>query len=177
MANPIPTQLSPGVNVSEIDLSQFIVPEGLNVGGMVGIFNWGPGLVATNISTESNLATIFGKPTSDASAVDGNQDFNAAANFLRYSSPLKVIRAIKAGEVNATSDDAGVTWIGSVDQRTLGRRRDRDEGILQGKVSWHIRKLAQSRPLRRRNIRQRFHPRIQRFHPTWWLCRSHHGSI
>jgi hypothetical protein len=119
MANPIPTQLSPGVNVSEIDLSQFIVPEGLNVGGMVGIFNWGPGLVATNISTESNLATIFGKPTSDASAVDGNQDFNAAANFLRYSSPLKVIRAIKAGEVNATSDDAGVTWIGSVDQRTI----------------------------------------------------------
>jgi hypothetical protein len=37
MASPIPTQLSPGVNVSEIDLSQFVQPESFNSGGMVGV--------------------------------------------------------------------------------------------------------------------------------------------
>ena len=40
MANPIPTQLSPGVKVSEVDLSQFVQLESLNTAGMVGIFNW-----------------------------------------------------------------------------------------------------------------------------------------
>ena len=50
----MPFQLSPGVNVSEIDLSQFVQPESLNSGGMVGIFNWGPGY-----ENESQYLRVF----------------------------------------------------------------------------------------------------------------------
>jgi hypothetical protein len=119
MASPIPTQLSPGVNVSEVDLSQFIQPESLNSGGMVGIFNWGPGYEKNRISTESQLAEIYGKPTLDQSDVAGNSDFLSAANFLKYSNNLSVIRALQSTDSNATSDEAGITNINSCQYRTI----------------------------------------------------------
>ena len=111
MASPIPTQLSPGVNVSEIDLSQFVQPESLNSGGMVGSFNWGPCLVANRVTSESDLAALFGKPTLDPSDSLSEIDFFAAANFLKYSNNLKVIRIEQSAETNSTSQEAGITSI------------------------------------------------------------------
>ena len=111
MASPIPTQLSPGVNVSEIDLSQFVQPESLNSGGMVGTFNWGPCLVANRVTSESDLAALFGKPTLDPSDSLSEIDFFAAANFLKYSNNLKVIRIEQSSETNSTSQEAGITSI------------------------------------------------------------------
>jgi hypothetical protein len=111
MASPIPTQLSPGVNVSEIDLSQFVQPESLNSGGMVGTFNWGPCLVANRVTSESDLAALFGKPTLDPSDSLSEVDFFAAANFLKYSNNLKIIRLEQSSETNSTSQEAGITSI------------------------------------------------------------------
>ena len=119
MASPIPTQLSPGVNVSEIDLSQFIQPEALNSAGMVGTFNWGPSLVTTRVTTESDLASVFGKPTLDASDTLLETDFFAASNFLRYSNNLKVVRILQASDSNATSQDLGITGIANCTYRTI----------------------------------------------------------
>jgi len=119
MASPIPTQLSPGVNVSEIDLSQFVQPESLNSGGMVGIFNWGPGYEKNRVSTESQLAELYGKPTLDQSDVVGNTDFLSAANFLKYSNNLNVIRVLKSTDSNSTSDEAGITNINSCQYRSI----------------------------------------------------------
>lgn len=119
MASPIPTQLSPGVKVSEIDLSQFVQPVSFSRGGMAGVFNWGPSLVATTVSTESELAGIFGKPTLDQSDSTGNKDFLAASNFLKYSSNLRLVRVLQDGDYNAVSPDPGITWIGSVDNPTV----------------------------------------------------------
>lgn len=119
MASPIPTQLSPGVKVSEIDLSTFVQPEAANSAGMAGVFNWGPGLVATKITSESDLANIFGKPTRDQSDTSTNEDFLSASNFLKYSSNLKVVRMVQSGDYNATSTDPGITWINSVDRKTI----------------------------------------------------------
>jgi len=119
MASPIPTQLSPGVKVSEIDLSTFVQPEAQNVGGMVGKFNWGPCEVATSISSESELASIFGKPTLDQSDVGGNVDFLSAANFLKYSNHLKVIRLSQEDDYNSISVDSGITGINSVTNKTI----------------------------------------------------------
>jgi hypothetical protein len=124
MANPIPTQLSPGVKVSEVDLSQFVQLESLNTAGMVGIFNWGPGSIATSVNSESNLAAIFGKPTLDPSDSTTESDFFAAANFLRYSSHLKVIRVIQAGDANAASEDVGVTGINNCDNRIISNHEE-----------------------------------------------------
>lgn len=118
MASPIPTQLSPGVNVSEVDLSQFVQPVAGNAAGMAGVFNWGPCLVATSVSSESDLAALFGKPTLDQSDTT-TSDFLAASNFLRYSSNLRVIRMGVTGEFNSASTDIGITWINSVDNRTI----------------------------------------------------------
>jgi len=133
MANPIPTQLSPGVNVSEIDLSTFIAEESPNVGGMAGVFNWGPCLVGTRVTTESDLASIFGKPTLDQFDVNTNIDFNAAANFLRYSNNLKVVRILQDGDYNAVSTDVGVTWINSVTYPTIKNEDEfRDLGGFSG---------------------------------------------
>jgi hypothetical protein len=119
MASPIPTQLSPGVNVSEIDLSQFVQPESFNSGGMVGVFNWGPGYEKNRVSTESQLAELYGKPTLDQSDIAGNPDFLSAANFLKYSNNLSVIRALKSTDSNATSDEAGITNINGCQYRTI----------------------------------------------------------
>lgn len=119
MASPIPTQLSPGVKVSEIDLSQFVQPESLNSAGMVGSFNWGPCLKANRITSESSLASIYGKPTLDPSDVASENDFLSAANFLRYSNNLKVIRILQANDANSTSLEAGITAISSCDIRKI----------------------------------------------------------
>ena len=119
MASPIPTQLSPGVKVSEIDLSLFVQPESFTRGGMAGVFNWGPGLVATTVSSESQLATIFGNPTLDQFDTEGNGDFLAAANFLRYGNNLRVVRALQSEDYNAVSVEPGITWINSVDYKTV----------------------------------------------------------
>lgn len=124
MANPIPTQLSPGVKVSEVDLSQFVQLESLNTAGMVGIFNWGPGSIATSVNSESNLAAIFGKPTLDPSDSTTESDFFAASNFLRYSNHLKVIRVIQAGDSNAASEDIGVTGINNCDNRIISNHEE-----------------------------------------------------
>ena len=107
MASPIPTQLSPGVNVSEIDLSEFVQPQAANSAGMVGVFNWGPGSVATAVSSESELASVFGKPTLDPTDTLSEDDFLAASNFLKYSNNLKIIRIVPSGDANAASPDKG----------------------------------------------------------------------
>lgn len=133
MANPIPTQLSPGVNVSEIDLSTFVAEESPNVGGMAGVFNWGPCLVGTRVTNESDLAAIFGKPTLDQSDVGTNIDFNAASNFLRYSSNLRVVRVLQDGDYNAVSTEPGITWINSVTYATIKNEDEfRDLGGFSG---------------------------------------------
>ena len=119
MASPIPTQLSPGIKVSEVDLSQFVQPQAINSAGMVGIFNWGPQLVAYPVTSESELAGIFGKPTLDPSDTSTEDDFLAASNFLRYSSNLKVVRAAQAGDASATTTEAGITGISSCNNRTI----------------------------------------------------------
>jgi hypothetical protein len=119
MASPIPNQLSPGVNVSEIDLSTFVQPQAFNSGGMAGVFNWGPCSIATRVSSESQLANIFGKPTLDQNDTTNNADFLAASNFLRYSQNLKVVRVLQEDDYNATSVDPGITWIFSTSNPTV----------------------------------------------------------
>jgi hypothetical protein len=119
MSSPIPTQLSPGVNVSEIDLSQFVQPESLNSAGMVGTFNWGPASEAIRVTNESVLAETFGKPTLDQSDTLNEEDFFAAANFLKYSNNLKVVRILQADDVNSVSKDLGITGIASCTHRRI----------------------------------------------------------
>jgi len=92
-------QLSPGVNVSEIDLTTVIPSVVTSAGAFVGPFNWGPCGVVTTISDEVRLTDRFGKPDS------ANYEYwFSAANFLSYGNNLKIVRAIPTNGNNATAN-------------------------------------------------------------------------
>ena len=81
-------QLSPGVNVSEIDLTTVVPAVATSDGAIAGVFRWGPIGERVLVDSENLLAARFGKPT----------NFNAetwftAGNFLSYSNRLYVSRA------------------------------------------------------------------------------------
>lgn len=82
-------QLSPGVQIREIDLTNFIPTTGTSGGAFVGQFVWGPVKEYTIINDANTLAKVFGKPT------DSNYiDWFSAANFLSYADNLNLIRVV-----------------------------------------------------------------------------------
>ena len=92
-------QLSPGINVSEIDLSTTVPAVGTTEGAFVGNFVWGPANKIVNVSNEIELARLFGNPDSNTFV-----SFFTAANFLSYAQNLRLVRAANTSNVlNATS--------------------------------------------------------------------------
>ena len=91
-------QLSPGVNISEVDLTTVVPSVATTIGGLAGAFTWGPANEITIISDETQLVDRFGRP--DANTY---QTFFTAANFLSYGSDLRIVRAVGAGAKNASS--------------------------------------------------------------------------
>ena len=81
-------QVSPGINVSEIDLTTTVPALATSVGGFGGVFRWGPIGKFVLVDSENTLANRFGKPTSD-----NYETFYTAANFLSYGNALYVSRA------------------------------------------------------------------------------------
>jgi len=95
--------LSPGVNVTEVDLTASIQSGATSTGAFAGIFNWGPGNQIVSISNETNLLNTFGKPDSN-----NFTHWFSAANFLAYSNDLRVVRALGTDSLNATVDGSGL---------------------------------------------------------------------
>lgn len=91
-------QLSPGVNISEVDLTTVVPSVATTVGGLAGSFAWGPVNEITIVTDEIQLAEKFGKPNANT-----YETFFTAANFLSYGSDLRVIRVAGAGAVNAVT--------------------------------------------------------------------------
>jgi phage tail sheath protein FI len=96
----MPFQISPGVSVSEIDLTTVVPSVATSVGAFAGIFNWGPVNEVVTISDELRLVDRFGKPTSE-----NYEHWFSAANFLAYSNNLKVVRAAGTETKNAIAGD------------------------------------------------------------------------
>ena len=103
-------QVSPGINVSEIDLTTIIPAVSTSVGAVAGVFGWGPVGVRVLVDSELTLAANFGTPT----------NFNAetwfsAASFLGYGNSLWVSRAANTtsntlnSAYNAIGNTASVT--------------------------------------------------------------------
>lgn len=80
-------QLSPGVNFSEIDLTNITPAVSTTVGAFAGVFRWGPVNQPNLVTSESDLVNKFGKPTNL-----NPETFFTAANFLSYSNSLYVTR-------------------------------------------------------------------------------------
>lgn len=97
-------QISPGVNVSEIDLTTIVPAVGTTEGAFAGRFVWGPQDVVVSISNEVELVNTFGKP--DANTF---RSFFTCANFLSYARNLRIVRAgSNTTSKNATSNGGGL---------------------------------------------------------------------
>ena len=94
-------QLSPGVLVSEKDLTNVIPAVSTSAGAFVGYFNWGPVEEIFTVSSENELRKYFGLPLSPT-------DWFTAANFLAYGNNLQLVRAVGSAAENATSEGSGV---------------------------------------------------------------------
>jgi hypothetical protein len=89
-------QISPGLNVSEVDLTTVVPAVSTTAGAFAGPFVWGPVGQRTLVSHETDLVNKFGQP-------DGNTatSFFSAANFLAYGNNLQVVRAANTLSKNA----------------------------------------------------------------------------
>ncbi len=97
-------QLSPGVQVNEVDLTNIIPAVSTSGGGFVGQFHWGPVEDYTIVENRNRLEALFGKP-SDVNYVD----WMSAMNFLAYSTNLNIVRVVDdATALNASADGLGV---------------------------------------------------------------------
>ena len=83
--------VSPGVHVREIDLTNVVPAVDTTIGAIAGPFRKGPVSSITTITSENDLVTIFGKPHAS-----NFEFFFTAANFLKYSQTLRVVRAESA---------------------------------------------------------------------------------
>ena len=88
-------QVSPGVLVTEKDLTNIVPAVSTTAGAIVITAEKGPIDEITTISSENELVDIFGKPNNS-----NFEEFFSAANFLGYGNNLKVVRPI-TGVVNA----------------------------------------------------------------------------
>jgi hypothetical protein len=95
-------QVSPGVLVTEKDLTNVIPAVCTTSGGIVITAEKGPIDEVTTISSEKELVDNFGKPNAS-----NFEEWFSAANFLGYGNNLKVVRPI-TGLVNAVSTGTAV---------------------------------------------------------------------
>lgn len=100
----MPFQVSPGVNITETDLTTVVPNVATSIGAMAGSFQWGPVMERTSITREEELVKVFGRPN-DITA----RSFFTAANYLSYSNNLIVVRNVLDGAKNAVvgDNDAG----------------------------------------------------------------------
>lgn len=91
MAFPV----SPGVNVSEIDLTTTVPAVATTTGAIAGVFNWGPVNDRILVDSELTLRTQFGKPDAN-----NYETWMSAANFLSYGNSLYVVRAANTTSTN-----------------------------------------------------------------------------
>ena len=97
----MPFQVSPGVNISEIDLTTVIPAVSTSIGAIAGQFHWGPADKRVLVSSEDVLAQVFGKPDSN-----NFQEWFTASNFLAYTNALQVSRILNSAN---NANGAGAT--------------------------------------------------------------------
>lgn len=99
----MPFAISPGVNVSEIDLTTVVPAVATTEGAIAGVFRWGPVDERVLISSEPELVSRFGRPTNYNA-----ETFFTAASFLAYGNKLYVVRAADANTLNAVANTGEV---------------------------------------------------------------------
>lgn len=96
-------QVSPGVEVKEIDLTNVIPAVSTSIGAFAGHFSWGPVGEVKLVSSEKELINEYGAPvdTTTGGQYDNYTSFLQAASFLKYSNTLRISRACSGTATNA----------------------------------------------------------------------------
>jgi len=94
--------VSPGVLVTEKDLTNVIPAVSTSIGAIAVVSEKGPMDEIITVSSENEYVSVFGKP--DANTFEY---FFSATNFLQYGNALRVVRAT-TGNLNATDDGTGL---------------------------------------------------------------------
>ena len=97
-------QVSPGVQVTEKDLTNLVPSVATTTGAFCGYFRWGPAEEIVQVDSERNLLDLFGGPTNMNS-----QYWFSAANFLGYGNDLRVVRKYNASAANSVSGQFACT--------------------------------------------------------------------
>jgi len=97
-------QVSPGVNVSEIDATNVVPAVSTSDAGFAAAFVWGPADKITTITSEVDLVNTFGKPDSDTQT-----NWYTAASFLAYAGSLQIVRSLGAASYNSSDGTAAAT--------------------------------------------------------------------
>lgn len=100
-------QLSPGINVSEIDLTTVVPAVSTTTGAVAGVFAWGPVNEPILVSSEVDLVKRFGKPVTGHNV----ETFYTAADFLAYGNSLYVVRA-NTGNTAAPNNGSTADLVG-----------------------------------------------------------------
>jgi phage tail sheath protein FI len=96
--------LSPGVTVSEVDLTTTVPSVATSIGAYAGNFRWGPVEEIVTINNEAQLVDRFGSPDTNTAI-----PFFSVANFLAYSNNIRIVRA--AGATGAQRNAGNSTTI------------------------------------------------------------------
>ena len=113
-------QTSPGVNISEIDLTNVVPAVATTEGAIAGVFRWGPEDQRILVTSEQDLANRFGKPASyytDAGLTTlwtNHETWFSAANFLAYSDALYVTRITDSTAAAATGTNFTAKYKGKL---------------------------------------------------------------
>lgn len=111
-------QTSPGVNISEIDLTNVVPAVSTTEGAIAGVFRWGPENQRILVSSEKDLVARFGEPANYYTNVGltaswtNHETWFTAANFLAYSDALFVTRVTDATAAAATGTNFNAKYKG-----------------------------------------------------------------
>ena len=113
-------QLSPGINISEIDLTNVTPAVATTEGAIAGVFRWGPTGERVLVTSEKELTSRFGKPATYYTNVGltttwtNHETWFSAANFLSYSDALFVTRVLGATAAKATNTNFDARYSGKL---------------------------------------------------------------
>jgi hypothetical protein len=135
-------QISPGVNVSEVDLTTVVPSILTTAGAFAGTFVWGPVNKLILVDSEITLSKRFGTPDSNSAV-----SFFTAANFLSYGNNLTIVRAVGANSYNSdantgqtniqitNSDVFQFTLLNGVNNNLYGAFMARYPGVLGNSIT------------------------------------------
>jgi len=91
--------ISPGVSVSEVDLTTVVPAVLTTAGAFAGAFRWGPANKRVLITNETQMVSTFFSPDTNTAV-----SFFTAASFLAYGNNLTIVRPIGPNHKNSSAN-------------------------------------------------------------------------